>query len=115
MAKFKISPQHLKALTVKKNKYGAQRTVVDGISFPSKKESIFYLALKDRQKRGEIKSFIMQIPFKLPGKSVHRIDFMTIGHDNTVEFIEVKGRDLPMGKLKRSQVEELYGIRVTVV
>ena len=33
----------------------------------------------------------------------------------SVEFIEVKGRDLAMGKLKRRQVEELYHIKVKVI
>lgn len=118
MAKFRISPEQLKAIAAKrspKNKYGAKSISHDGIRFPSLKEGGYYLKLKKRQMDGEIKSFTMQIPFHLPGKSIHRIDFMIINHDNTVEFIEVKGRDLPLGKLKRQQTEELYNIEIKVV
>lgn len=125
MAKFRLSPEQLKQLVQRKattskrssstNKFGAKAVIYDGIRFPSQKEGNYYLTLKSSKISGKIKSFIMQVPFRLPGGASHRVDFMVINHDNTVEFIEVKGRDLPMGKLKRHQTEELYGIEIKVV
>lgn len=49
----------------KRNKFGAVKTVVDGISFDSKAESRRYLVLKDMQKRGEISGLVLQVRFEL--------------------------------------------------
>ena len=42
-------------------------------------------------------------------------DLIAIPKNSDVLFIEVKGRDLPLGKLKRRQAEDLYGIDIHVV
>jgi len=97
----------------KKNKYGAKRCVIDGVSFPSLLEGEAYKRLKFLQKAGEFKLFLMQIPFSLPGGFKHKIDFCVFG-DNWYKFIEIKGRDLPIGRMKRLQCEDIYGIQVHV-
>lgn len=56
-----------------------------------------------------------QVGFDLPGGARHFIDYVLFYVDGTVEFVEVKGRDLPMGKLKREQVEALYPVEIKVV
>jgi len=100
---------------VKTNKFHAQQTEADGIKFHSKKEARYFRELQARQHMGEIKFFLMQVPFRLPGNVKHYLDFMAVRPDGQIEYIEAKGRDLPMGKLKRKQVEELYGIKIVVV
>ena len=103
------------------NKFHAKTTEADGIKFGSKKEARIFRELQARQHNGELKFFLLQVPFILPGKTdsgrrfKHYLDFMAVRHDGEIEYIEVKGRDLPMGKLKRRQVEELYGIKIQVV
>lgn len=52
----------------KRNKYGAKRTVVDGILFDSKAEAARYGYLKARQEKGEISHLERQPKFKLYGK-----------------------------------------------
>jgi hypothetical protein len=64
--------------------------------------------------KNELDFFLMQVPFHLPGKSVHRVDF-SVFFNEMVVFIEAKGKDLAMGKLKRKQVEDIYGIQIDVV
>ncbi len=98
-----------------KSKYRAVRTEYNGRNYPSKKQAAdaakFYM-LKDA---GKIKGVLEEVPFRLPGKTIHRIDFGIIELNNTVTWYESKGRDLPMGKLKRRQVEALYKIKVNVI
>lgn len=98
----------------KKHKYGATPKKVDGINFPSKLEAQVYIKLKSLQDDGKILFFIRQPPFDLPGNSIHRVDFLTFTQTEAI-FVEVKGRDLPMGKMKRRQVEAIYGIHIHVV
>ncbi len=73
-----------------------------------------YTWLKLMETVGVIKYIVRQVPFDLPGNSIHRIDFMAVTEKGNV-FIEAKGRDLALGKLKRKQVEELYNINIHVV
>lgn len=103
------------------NKFHAQITEADGIKFVSKKEAAQFRELQARQHAGEIKFFLLQVPFLLPGvddrgkRTRHYLDFMAIRTDGQIEYIEVKGCDLPVGKMKRRQVEEIYGINIEVI
>jgi len=97
-----------------KHKYHAIPQKIDNIRFSSKKEAEYYGKLKILQQNGDILFFLRQVGFDLPGKVRHFIDFQVFWADGNVEFIEVKGRDLPMGKLKRKQVEALYPITIEV-
>lgn len=48
-----------------RSKYGARKTVVDGITFDSKKEANRYRELKLLEKAGEIGNLRLQVPFEL--------------------------------------------------
>ena len=48
-----------------RSKYGARKTVVDGITFDSKKEANRYSELKLLEKAGEICCLRLQVPFEL--------------------------------------------------
>ncbi len=58
--------------------------------------------------------FLRQAPFHLPGNVRHVIDFIEFWTDGTVHFVEIKGYDTPMGKLKRKQVMDIFPINVEV-
>lgn len=100
----------------------AERTV-DGIRFDSKAEAEFYQRLKVNLHIGNVSYFLMQVSFHLPGGYRHKVDFMTVTHAEFfpddervhVEFYEIKGMDVATGKMKRKQVEELYGIKIHVL
>lgn len=97
-----------------KHKFNAKRCESDGIKFPSLLERSCYLRLKQMQEDKEILFFLRQVPFDLPGKSKHVIDYCIFTNDSVL-FVEAKGRDLQMGKLKRNQVSEIYNIEIFVV
>ena len=97
-----------------KHKFGATACERNSIKFPSKLERSCYDWLIGMKKRGKIRMFLRQIPFDLPGGSKHFVDFC-IFTETDVLFVEAKGRDLPVGKLKRKQAEELYDVDIHVV
>ena len=63
-------------------KYLSKKTVVDGITFDSKKESLRYLELKRKQELGQISnlelqpSFELQEKFKRDGKTYRPITYI---------------------------------------
>ena len=48
-----------------KSKYHAKKVTFDGITFDSKKEGLYYLKLRDMERRGEISNLRLQVPFEL--------------------------------------------------
>jgi hypothetical protein len=97
-----------------RHKFKAKPSEEDGIRFASKKERAYYQGLKLRQKSGEVLFFLRQAPFHLPGNVRFVVDFIEFWTDGTVHFIDVKGFDTPLGKMKRKQVMDLYPINVEV-
>lgn len=85
----------------KKNKYGANKTIVDGIKFDSKREAEYYCELKLRVLAGEVESFDLQPVFELipgytyQGKKIrpikYRADFKVNYPDGRVDIIDTKG------------------------
>jgi hypothetical protein len=97
-----------------RHKFQAKPSEEDGIRFASKKERAYYQGLKLRQMSGEVLFFTRQTGLDLPGKVRHFLDFVEYWADGTVHFVEIKGFDTPLGKLKRKQVMDLYPINVEV-
>lgn len=95
------------------HKYGAIKTEVNGIKFPSKLEANCYSVLKLLEKEKKVRMFLRQVPFDIGGGAKHVVDFCVFTPKHVL-FIEAKGRDLSHGKLKRRQVEELYGVEIHV-
>ena len=97
-----------------RHKFQAKPSDEDGIRFASKKERTYYRQLKIRVRAGEILFFTRQTGLDLPGKVRHFLDFVEYWSDGTVHFVDVKGYDTPMGKLKRKQVEAIYPITIEI-
>ncbi len=116
-----ITPDEYKKLLTRSNsKYKAKKTIVQGIRFASQKEAHYFEKLKQQEAFGEIARFHRQVLFDLPGGIRHYIDFMIIHHpsmhrDDVIEYVEVKGYDTPISKLKRKQAENLYGVKIKIV
>lgn len=96
----------------KYNRSPKEERTVDGIAFDSKKEMNFYLKLRLDP---DVSYFLRQVSFDLPAGYKHKVDFMAVMKDGAIRWFEVKGLDLPHGKMKRRQVEELYGITIEVI
>ncbi len=112
-----------------RSKYGARKTVVDGIIFDSKKEANRYRELKMLERAGEICCLRLQVPFELipaqyeetgevytrgankgkpkRGKCIEKAvtyiaDFVYYNSDATVRTVEdVKGMRTPVYIIKR--------------
>ena len=117
-----MSVEEFKALAVppKRLKYGNKRTEVDGFMFDSKLEVQRYEELKLARRMGFVEWFICQAPFRLVGGIIYRADFLVvwsaksnIGHTVTVE--DCKGCRTRLSITKIKQVEELYGLKVTII
>lgn len=98
-----------------KHKFHAVPCKADEFNFSSKAERAYYQKLKLLQKAGEIIFFLMQVPFHLPGKTKYIVDFQVFYSDGTVDFVDVKGVETEVFKLKKRQVEEIYPIKITIV
>ena len=91
-------------------KYLSKKTIIDGITFDSKKEGLHYLELKRRQELGEISnlelqpSFLLQEKFKRDGKTYRPItyiaDFRYV-EEGKVIVEDVKGFKTPEYKIKK--------------
>lgn len=91
-----------------RHKYGAIRDEHDGLKFSSRAEGRYYLYLKARKAAGEVVTFLMQVPFHLPGGVRYVADFLVFEADGTVRFVDVKGVETASFKTKRRLVETLY-------
>lgn len=97
------------------SKYGAIPTVVDGIRFDSKKEARYYEQLKLRQAGGELDYFLRQVPLHLPGGTRYVVDFLLFFQDGRApEYVDVKGRETAMFRVKRREIEHAYPIKITL-
>lgn len=112
---FQRRRQGIPAPAEPKSKYGAIPTKVDGKRFDSRLEARRYESLTLLWKAGEILWFLRQVPFDLPGGRKYRADFLIVWKDQRVTVEDCKGVDTAMSKLKRDQVEEIYGITIELV
>lgn len=103
------------------NKYRAKKTVVDGMTFDSRREADRYLVLKSMEEDGDIENLRRQVRYELvpafdvDGKhyrpSFYIADFVYIedGHE-VVE--DVKGMKTDVYRLKAKLIAYRYGVNV---
>ena len=107
------------------NKYNAKKTEINGIKFDSKKEANYYLYLQELEDKGEIynlelqKKYILLESFECEGKKIRPIiyiaDFDYDDKNNKHHTIDVKGRILPVFKLKQKLFMYRYRYNIDVV
>jgi hypothetical protein len=113
-----------------RSKYGAVKTVVDGIRFDSKKESERYRELRLLEKAGKIQNLTLQPRFELsvenasyPDSGERSVTLGTYIADFAYQnggatrqrewFVEdVKGFKTPLYRWKKKHVEAQHGITV---
>ena len=98
--------------TTAPSKFHAVICEADGIKFSSKKERRRYLELMALQHSGDVKYFLMQVPFRLPGNTKYLLDFLVFWADGIVTHEDVKGMKTAMFVMKKKQVEALYPVRI---
>ena len=102
------------------NKYRNKKTIVDDITFDSKKEAMRYKHLKAFEKAKLISDLQLQVPYILIDKSQYgRVvkyiaDFVYIEDGQTV-VEDVKGVKTDVYRLKKRLMAERYGIVIKEV
>ena len=94
------------------SKYHAVISECDGIKFRSKKERKRYLELMALRHAGEVKYFLMQVPFRLPGNTKYLLDFMVFWKNGEVTYEDAKGVRTAMYIMKKKQVQALYPVTI---
>lgn len=105
------------------NKYKNVKTDINGISYHSKLEGKYAFELNARMLAGEIKDWERQVKISLDIGNRHitnyYVDFLVHHNDGTREYVEVKGFETDVWRLKWKIFEALYSdlpmTRLTVV
>lgn len=95
-----------------KRKYHNHPVTVDGIRFDSKKEAAYYQQLKLRQAAGEVSYWLHQVPIRLPGGTRYVVDFQVHLADGRVLYVDVKGRETQVFRVKKREIEHHYPLRI---
>lgn len=107
-----ITAEEYRGLLVKRHKYGAKRTIVDGIPFPSKAEAEHYQRLKLLEAGKAISGLVLQPDFPIIVNGVkiclYVADFLY--WLNGIHVVDdVKGFSTPAFRLKFKLAKALYG------
>ena len=99
-------------------KYNNRKIVVDGITFDSKDEALYYELLKEKKANGLILNYELQPQyelqpsFKRDGKTVRAItytaDFLIYHNDGTEEVVDIKGMETQQGIMRRKMFWHKY-------
>lgn len=103
---------------MRRNKFGAKRTKVDGLNFDSKGEAGRFFDLKLMESAGEISDLRRQVPFQLEahGKpiTVYRADYTYKEPPGAFIVEDYKGMLTPEFKLKAKLFEAQYGFSIRI-
>lgn len=104
-----------------RSKYHAKKTVVDGITFDSKREADRYLVLKSMEEDGTIEDLRRQVRYELvpafdvDGRHYRPVfyvaDFVYV-EDGKEVIEDVKGMKTDVYRLKRKLVAYRYGMNI---
>lgn len=121
-----------KAYWSPKSKYGARKTVLDGMTFDSEKECRRWCELKMLEKAGEVTGLERQVPYELipsqyevkadgsRGRCIERsasyvADFVYRDKDGKLHVEDAKGMRTKEYILKRKLMLQVHGIRIEEV
>jgi len=95
-----------------RHKFKAQPAMRGDRRFDSQLEAKYFDYLTSLQLGGSVVFFLRQVPFHLPGRTRYVVDFQVFWADGRVEFIDVKGMETELFKVKKRQVEEIYPVDI---
>jgi hypothetical protein len=98
-----------------KNKFGAKKSLIDGITFDSIKEGARYCDLKLLQRAGKIEGLMLQVRFDfiINGTNIgfYKADFEYVENGKRV-IEDAKGFKTPVYKLKKKLMKAIHGIDI---
>lgn len=114
--KKRIASKNKEAVSApKKSKYGNKITEVDGIKFHSKLEAAFYSHLCLLKDHGKVLYFLRQVAIHLPANIRYICDFQIFYSDGSVRYVDTKGVETEVFRIKKKQVEALFPIKIELV
>ena len=123
----RITAKEYRKLTKRrtKSKYGNKKVKIDGLTFDSKAEALYYSELKLKQKTGEILFFRTQPRYRLldgfekDGKRHRPIDYIAdfeIHHkDGSIEVVDIKGYKTDVFRIKEKMFNKKYPHKLSVL
>ena len=93
---------------MRRHKYRAVTTVVDGVKYASKKEAQYAHNLRLAKQAGVVIGWTRQHPFHFKCGTKYVCDFSVWYADGHHEFVEVKGMETQVWKIKMKMMEEEY-------
>ena len=102
----------------KANKYGNQRTEIDGKKFDSKHEADVYQDLMLGCMAGELQVVLRQVSFDLPGGIRYVADFCTVDREGRFEVLDAKSEATRKNRVyinKKKQMLSEWGIEIREV
>lgn len=109
----------------RRSKYGNKKTELDGLTFDSKAEALYYSELKIRHRTGDILFFRVQPRYRLldsfekDGKKHRPIDYIADFEihrvDGSIEVVDVKGAITQVFRIKQKMFEKKYPHKLTLV
>ena len=100
---------------IRKSKYKANKTSVDGHTFDSQKEADYYCELKMRLNSNDINGFCLQPTFILAPGLKYKADFIVFNKDNSCEVIDVKGFKTKEYITKKKVFEDKFNLSITEI
>lgn len=99
------------------SKYKAKKTIVDNITFDSKKEAARYCELKLLERAKAISNLQLQVSYILIpkskyGRAIKYVADFVYEENNQVIVEDVKGVKTPVYRLKKRLMAEQYGIEI---
>jgi hypothetical protein len=95
----------------RRGKYNAKRTQVRHCWFDSAGEAKAFGRVELMHRVGEVAWYVLQPQFVLPA-CIYKADFLLVMRGGAVRVIDFKGMDTKLSRLKRKQVQEIYGVSV---
>lgn len=109
----------------KQSKYGNRKVEIDGLTFDSKAEALYYSKLKKMHERGEILFFRTQPRYRLldgfekDGKRHRPIDYIAdfeVHHkDGSIEVVDIKGYKTDVFRIKEKMFNAKYPHKLSVL
>ena len=103
-----------------RNKYGAQKSEVDGLVFDSKVEAYRYIVLKDMVRKKLIRDLELQVSFEIIINDIKICNYIAdfcyyCTQTNSYIVEDVKGKRHPVYQLKKKMMLACHGIDIKEV
>lgn len=98
-----------------RHKFNSVRVKNNGNNFASKLEEAYDAYLQILQKEEKIEFYLWQVPLRLPGGTKYIVDFVVFDSDGTVRFVDVKGMETDVFKIKKREIEAHYPFDIVII